>query len=643
MYMSGREFKIIFGLLLAFSCGSFFTAFGQQGEPADPDLVGAYRRLRFERQYPTELAAYVQGKIQNAPRASKALAELVKDERADVRALVAMLLGELGQPEGAELLWQLLRDDAEYVRLTAAGSIVRLGRFTPVAVAVDGLKDQRAPVRRLAAAMMARIKDKSAESALIDTLRDEDELVRMEVAGALGVCGTDAAVPSLVEALHDRSVLVRQGAASSLGNFHDASLIRPLTEALKDPDWHVRAAATVALAKVAGEAEENRATVTTPIISKLQEDQFALVRDRAADALGLPEDKKAIAALVASVISEDRDARFHAAQTIAGAKMSAALSPLLEHVHHSNPEVRQRIMQIFGEIGGSDQVPAVAEALNDSDPGVRLAAVTALRKMRESGAADGLKQKLTDTDPHVRAQTARTLGELGERSAVSNLVVLLRDENGFVRSAVAEALGKLGDKSAVPSLVNVLVGAQEAKGAGATPDGLIIGSGANLLPDVAKLKQVEEKVKAVQALGDIGDNDAADPIIQYGLKSEDAGLQAESAYALGKMRVERAVEPLKTLVAPYYETAPLDVENVIASETSVPDSARLVKEKQARVRASVAWALGQIGDSTSVQTLNRAANDANSLVRDAAIEALAKINEHEESVAVAGKGAHPAR
>ncbi len=641
--MSGRKFRITFGVLLVFSCGPFFAVFGQQGEPADSGLVGAYRRLRFERQYPPELAAYIQGKIQDAPRASKALAELVKDERPDVRALVAMLLGELGQPEGAQPLWQLLRDDAEYVRITAAGAIVRLAQLTPVSVAVDGLKDQRPPVRRLAAATMAHLGDKSAESALIDTLRDKDEMVRMDVARALGVCGTEAAVPSLVEALHDRSVLVRLAAASSLGNFHDTSLIHPLTEALKDPDWHVRAAATMALAKVGGDAEENRATVTTPIISKLQEDQFALVRDRAADVLGLPNDKKAIDALVTAVISEDRDARFHAAQTIAGAKMSAALPLLLEHVHHSNPEVRQRIMQIFGEIGGSDQVPVVAEALNDPDPSVRLAAVTALRKMHESGAADGLKKKLNDPDAHVRAQTARTLGDLGERSAVLNLIALLRDENGFVRSAVAEALGKLGDRTAVPSLVNVLVGVQEAKGVGAKPEGLIIGSGANLLPDVAKLKQVEEKVKAVQALGDIGDSVAADPIIQYGLKSEDAGLRAESAYALGKMRVERAVEPLKNAVAPYYETAPLDAENVIASESSVPDSVRLMKEKEARVRASVAWALGQIADPTAVQTLNRAANDANSLVRDAAIEALAKINEREESIAVAGKSARPAQ
>lgn len=640
--MNGKNAKTRLLLLLVFLCGAPLIGLAQRADPADPDLVVAYRRLRFERQYPPEMAAYIQSELQNVDRASKKLAELAKDERADVRALVAMLLGELGQPEGAETLWLLTRDDAEYVRLTAAGALVRLAMLTPVAISTEGLKDERPAVRRLTAVTLTQLRDKAAESALIDTLRDEDEMVRMDVARALGVCGTEAAVPSLVETLHDRSVLVRQETAASLGNFNDPALIPALTEALKDPDWHVRAAATTALAKTAGDEEGKRASVTVPIISKLQEDEFALVRDRAADVLGLPEDKKAIAALVASVISDDRDARFHAAQSIVRSKATSALSQLMEHTQHQNPEVRQRIMLIFGEIGGSDQALAVAEALSDPDPTVRLAAVTALRKMRESGAADGLKQKLTDPDAHVRAQAARTLGDLGERSAVANLIAVLRDENGFVRGAAAEALGKLGDRSAVPSLVQVLVG-ERGKQEKTTPEGLVIGVDPGLLPDIAKMKVVEEKIKAVQALGEIRDPGSAEPIIEHGLKAEDAGLRAESAIALGKMKTSRAVEPLKDAVAPYYQTAPVDTENVIDPGSAIPDSVRMMREKESRVRASVAWALGQIGDPSAVQTLNRAANDANSLVRDSAIEALAKINEREENLAASAPASGTAR
>jgi HEAT repeat protein len=63
------------------------------------------------------------------------------------------------------------------------------------------------------------------------------------------------------------------------------------------------------------------------------------------------------------------------------------------------------------------------------------------------------------------------------------------------------------------------------------------------------------------------------------------------------------------------------------------ETMRLRKEKESRVRASVAWALGQIADPSAQEILRRAMNDDNSLVRDAAAEALAKIAEKQERVA----------
>src|SRR2546429_3206781 len=62
-----------------------------------------------------------------------------------------------------------------------------------------------------------------------------------------------------------------------------------------------------------------------------------------------------------------------------------------------------------------------------------------------------------------------------------------------------------------------------------------------------------------------------------------------------------------------------------------------MKEKESRVRASVAWALGQIGDANAKEILTRAVNDENSLVRDAAAEALAKITEKAEKLAAGSR------
>lgn len=112
------------------------------------------------------------------------------------------------------------------------------------------------------------------------------------------------------------------------------------------------------------------------------------------------------------------------------------------------------------------------------------------------------------------------------------------------------------------------------------------------------------------------------------------GVRAVSAYALGQIGDARAVEPLQAVVRGYYQAAPsgLDLENVFnPGGEKVADEARRLKEKESRVRASVTWALGQIGDPSAKETLLKAMNDQNSLVRDSAFEALAKINEKQEA------------
>jgi HEAT repeat protein len=608
---------------------------GQQPSslPADPKLKAAYQHLHFDRLYPADAVSFIQGKLQNAPRAVDVLAELASDQRADVRVLVATLLGELGESEGAKTLWHLTRDDVEFVRTTAAGSLVRLASITPIVNSWDGLKDPRPDVRKFTAALLGQASDKSAEPALIEVIRDPDISVRAEVVGSLGSCGTSASVPALVASLRDDSALVRTAAASSLAHFDDPSAIPPLVAALNDADWHVRATAIMSLSSLAGNDKDRVAKIIDPIAARLQDDQYALVRDRAADALARPNDEKAVAALVQAIVSENREARFHAHEAIISCKAVAALPPLAGHVHDANRDVREKIVRIFGEIGGSGQVPYVTDALNDPDPVVRLAAVQALRKLQGAGMRDSLETKCNDTDPNVRAESARALGTIGDRKAVPKLVGLLHDDNGFVRSAAAESLGQLGDRTATVALIQVLTGEKPHPAAGSEQDGLVISAQPGALPEIARLKLVEEKISATKALGDIRDPVAVDALIESGLKAEDPGLRAESAVSLGKIAEPRAVQPLEATVRPYYDTVPEDSQGLTVSSGPMDETARLRKEKESRVRASVAWALGQIADPSAQEILRRAMNDENSLVRDAAAEALAKITEKQERLA----------
>ena len=611
--------------------------------PADCGLEVAYRRLHFDHLYPPTAVSYIQDKLQTAPHALDNLADMAKDERSEVRVLVATLLGELGEPDGGKILWLMTRDEAEQVRIAAAGGLARLSQLTPVAISADGLKDERPDVRWLTAATLRQFADQSAEPGLIETVRDPDDLVRMEVISGLAVCGTSTSVPSLGEALRDKNVLVRTAAASALAHFDGAYSIPVLIKALDDADWHVRATAIMSLSSTAGDQKDRVALIVDPIAAKLQNDPYALVRDRAADALAHPDDEKAVAALVHAIVSDDREARLHAHEGIIRSRAVSALPRLTEYLQHPNRDVREKIIRIFGEIGGSEQFPAVVGALNDPDPVVRLAVVQALRRLRGEGLVEALEDRCRDTDANVRAESARTLGNLGERKALSKLVELLRDSNGFVRAAAAESLGKLGDRSATAALIEVLTGDQKATAQASAQDGLVIGTQPGPLTEIARMKMVEEKIIAAKALGDIRDPTSVDSLIERGLKAEDAGLRAESAVSLGKIGEPRATELLEAAVRPYYEAVPTDTEGITIATGPIDEKVRLLKEKESRVRASVAWALGQIGDVNAKEILTRAMNDENSLVRDAAAEALAKITEKEERVAAGSAnppGAH---
>lgn len=105
------------------------------------------------------------------------------------------------------------------------------------------------------------------------------------------------------------------------------------------------------------------------------------------------------------------------------------------------------------------------------------------------------------------------------------------------------------------------------------------------------------RTHAADALGDIGDTRAVDPLIKS-LNDEDWQVRWGAAEALGNIGDARAVEPL----------------------------INTLKDKDDSVRKRVVMALGRIGDVQAVDPLKKALKDTNSIViRDTAADSLDKI------------------
>jgi len=343
--------------------------------------------------------------------------------------------------------------------------------------------------------------------------------------------------------------------------------------------------------------------------------------------------------MVQALVNDSCDVRVHVARTICNSRLTAALPYLALHAYHEDPQVREKVVEIFGHLGGRDQLPVLADATSDPDTGVRLAAVAALRKLQQRGGTDVLLAKLSDANPHVRAATVRLLGDMGDKALAPKILPLLRDESSYVRSATAEALGRLGDRSAVQPLIAMLTG-EGVVNRNDSGGGLVISATNDFFKVLAEKSGPEMKKQTMEALGVLRAQEAVDPIAKFGLTDADPIIRAVAAYALGKIGDERAVLPLQNTVKPYYDVMATMPEQdnsptIKIGSNALPDTERIRIENEARVRATVAWALGQIvvNDSSAETILRAAANDQNSLVRDAAQEAISKILARKEQVA----------
>src|SRR5207249_1470231 len=93
--------------------------------------------------------------------------------------------------------------------------------------------------------------------------------------------------------------------------------------------------------------------------------------------------------------------------------------------------------------------------------------------------------------------------------------------------------------------------------------GVVIGGGREFLAEFSQLTELQQKTRAVEALGVLRAPEAVDTIVKYGLRAEDPILRAVSAYSLGQIKDPRAVGPLQETVRPYYSFAPVDLEGVL--------------------------------------------------------------------------------
>jgi HEAT repeat protein len=141
-------------------------------------------------------------------------------------------------------------------------------------------------------------------------------------------------------------------------------------------------------------------------------------------------------------------------------------------------------------------------------------------------------------------------------------VSFLKDGILLERTRSAEALGEIGDPAAVQPLIDALSDkSTDVQYVAAKSLGMLADARA-VEPLIRKLKSEEKWVRrgAAHSLGLIGDKRAVDPLIAI-LADPHHDVRAQAAWALGRLGEARAIEPLK----PFLEDIREDVRKEAAS------------------------------------------------------------------------------
>lgn len=234
-------------------------------------------------------------------------------------------------------------------------------------------------------------------------------------------------------------------------------------------------------------------------------------------------------------------------------------------------DLRGEALQLLGELGGEEAVAPLTKAITDrkTDGRTRIYAANGLGVIRSPAARTALSAALDDPSPRVQEAAARNLGRLGDKAAVPALITRATAEMtaGFVRAAAATSLGRLGDRRAIAPLVLVL--ATETPAA---------------------------RMAAARALGALGDKTVVPALLT---RLSDLPALAGVVDALGKLGDRRATAGLASIAAS--------------------------KASGEKVRLRALWALGSIGDASTVPTLAPALRGETLPIVRAVVEALGQI------------------
>ena len=378
---------------------------------------------------------------------------------------------------------------------------------------------------------------------------------------------------------------------------------------------------------------------TTPLIDALSDDSWQ-VRRAAIKGVSQRAAPEAIAALLSSVVENHHNpALLNSALQVLASSDVDTLSPLLELLRGSDPDLRMQAALALGEQCETRAVEALINSLKDEDTNVRYHAIEALGKFKSVEAVDPLAEIVESRDFFLAFVALDSLAKIGDPSVAPRIVPLLDEE--LLREPAINLLGQLGDENVVAPLIAIL-------NTPTAPADAIATALANLSD------RYEEQYRAGSHIADLAGHEISPTGVQNlldALETPGKGDLRSLALVLGWLKrsgVDRALtrfmgradlrdEIIEALVRHGSSTLELLIAQLTAEDLEVRRSAVVALGRigdssatpplvntlsEESLAIDAANALAQIGDPRAVDGLLNLIGDDDASIRQAAVSAL---------------------
>lgn len=370
---------------------------------------------------------------------------------------------------------------------------------------VQAVGDQDQQVREAACAALLSINSPATLQALVEAARDDKRSgqTRIQIIGLLGDLRDMEAIPSLIALLSDKDDGVRKGARAALERITLRSFDTPQGWA----EWW-RHSSTLSRDEMLAELATRQSQKIAELTQRLETLQLLAIRDHPADAQ-----------LLIGIVTD-----------------SASVKTKLEAI------------KCLSQLRGTPVADALMGVLGDADPSVRLAACDALGAQGDARAVAPLMAALADDMVVVRAGAAKALGALKAKESIDPLCKLLGDPAPEAAAAAAWALGELADPAALDALVAAVSSDQTAPAVyEAGVHALAKIRDPRAIPALAKqLDSKNEKARwaAVDALGNLGAQEASGAICAIATKDPNPQIRKTALAALGKIGAPESLDSI---------------------------------------------------------------------------------------------------